>query len=395
MTNQKPRRKEGGPSAETGNQRLREDTKRMRMIIAGGGTGGHLFPGIAIAMEFVSKDPGNSVLFVGTGNTFEKTTVGKAGFDHKSITVEGIKGRGFFKKMRALFKIPKGMFESFKIIKGFDPHLVIGVGSYSAGPVILTAWLLGVKTALHEQNIIPGITNRILARFAGRIYLSFEGTKLPAAIGKMLVSGNPLRREILEAAEDADFKGHGDIKPFTVLVLGGSQGAHSINMAVGEALTHIKAKEKYFFMHQTGASDENTVAGFYAQNGIRCIVKPFFDDMARQYVRADLIICRAGATTVAEVTAIGRGAIFIPFPFAADDHQAKNARALSDSGAAEIIIETDLTGKMLADKIEYYAKNTGELHKMASAARKFSRPDAAEIIVKDCYEIVKRLKAEG
>lgn len=364
----------------------------MRVIIAGGGTGGHLFPGIAIAMEFIAKDPGSSILFVGTGNLFEKSTVGKAGFDHKSITAEGIKGRGFFKTMRSLFKIPIGMFESFKIIKGFSPHIVVGVGGYSAGPVILTAWLLGVKTALHEQNIIPGITNRILARFAGRIYISFEGTKLPAAFGKTLVAGNPLRREIINAAKDAAkadiVTGSGYQKPFTVLVLGGSQGAHSINMAIGEALTHIKAKEKYFFVHQTGASDEKSVAGFYAQYGIPCIVKSFFDDMAKRYGQADLIICRAGATTVAEVTAMGRGAVFIPYPFAADDHQAKNARALSDAGAAEIITETDLNGKMLAERIEYFAGHSGELYKMAAAAKKFSRPDAAEIIVNDCYKIV-------
>jgi UDP-N-acetylglucosamine--N-acetylmuramyl-(pentapeptide) pyrophosphoryl-undecaprenol N-acetylglucosamine transferase len=368
----------------------------MRVIIAGGGTGGHLFPGIAIAMEFIAKDPGSRILFVGTGNPFEKTTVGKAGFDHKSITAEGIKGRGFFKTMRSLFKIPKGMFESFKIIKGFNPHIVVGVGGYSAGPVILTAWLLGFKTALHEQNILPGITNRILARFAGRIYVSFEGTKLPAAFGKTLVAGNPLRREILDAAKDAAkdasktdiVTDSGCQKPFTVLILGGSQGAHSINMAIGEALTHIKTKEKYLFVHQTGASDEKSVAGVYAKYGISCIVKPFFDDMAERYGQADLIICRAGATTVAEVTAMGRGAIFIPFPFAADDHQAKNACALSDAGAAEIITETDLNGKMLAERIEYFAGHAVELHKMASAAKKFSRPDAAEIIVSDCYEIV-------
>ena len=364
----------------------------MRVIIAGGGTGGHIFPGIAIAMEFIAKDPGSSILFVGAGNPYEKSIVGKAGFNHKSITAEGIKGRGFLKKMRSLFKIPVGMFESFKIIKGFNPHIVVGVGGYSAGPVILTAWLLGVKTALHEQNILPGITNRILARFADRIYVSFEGTKLPAAFGKTLVAGNPLRREIINAAKDAVkadiVTGSGSKKPFTVLVIGGSQGAHSINMAIGEALTHIKAKEKYLFVHQTGASDEKRVAGFYTQYGIPCIVKPFFDDMAKRYGQADLIICRAGATTVAEVTAMGLGAIFIPFPFAADDHQAKNARALSDAGAAEIITETDLNGKMLAERIEYFAGHAGELYKMASAAKKFSRPDAANIIVNDCYKML-------
>jgi len=362
--------------------------KGMRVIIAGGGTGGHLFPGIAIAYGFIAKDPGNCILFVGTGSSFEKSTVGKAGFDHRSITAEGIKGRGFLKMMRSLFKIPKGMFESFKIIKDFNPQIVVGVGGYSAGPVLLTAWLLGIKTALHEQNIIPGITNRILTRFADRVYVSFEGTKLPSAFCKTLVTGNPLRKEIIDTTKAAIVKSSGNEKPFTVLILGGSQGAHSINMAICEALAHIKAKEKYLFIHQTGVSDEKSVAASYAQYGVSCIVKPFFDDMAKHYGRADLIICRAGATTVAEVTVMGRGAIFIPYPFAADDHQAVNARALSDAGAAEIIIETDLNGKMLAERIEYFAEHTGELDKMASAAKKLGRPDAAEIIVNDCYEIV-------
>jgi UDP-N-acetylglucosamine--N-acetylmuramyl-(pentapeptide) pyrophosphoryl-undecaprenol N-acetylglucosamine transferase len=364
----------------------------MRVVIAGGGTGGHLFPGIAIAAEFTAKDPGNRVLFVGTENPFEKTNVAKAGFAHNSITVEGIKGRGLFKIMRSVLKIPKGIFDSFRIIKTFNPDIVIGVGGYSAGPVILTAWVMGVITAVHEQNVLPGITNRILARVASRIYVSFEGSKLPAAKEKILVSGNPLRKEIIDAAKSETAVGKKPDKPFTVLIIGGSQGAHGINMIVGDALAHLKAGKRFFFIHQTGSSDETTVAGFYKKCGISSIVKPFFDDMAKKYTEADLIICRAGATTVAEVTAIGRGTIFIPFPFAADDHQTKNARALSEAGAAEILPEAGLNGKMLAEKIEYYANHPAELGIMAAAAKKLGKSDAAEIIVNDCYEIVKRRK---
>ena len=163
-------------------------------------------------------------------------------------------------------------------------------------------------------------------------------------------------------------------------------------MAVIEALPFLKNREKYFFVHQTGAQDEESVSDAYESSGISCIVKPFFEDMAEQYSKANLVICRAGATTVAEVTAMGLGAIFIPYPYAADDHQALNARALSDSGASEMILEKDLTAEILSERIEYYAGHPGELNKMASSAKKFGRPDAAEFIVNDCYKIVGRLK---
>lgn len=359
----------------------------MRIIIAGGGTGGHLFPGIAIAQEFISKNPETRILFVGTGNFFEKTTLAKTGFNHKSITVEGIKGRGITKQLMSVFKIPKGMFESFKILKKYNPNLVFGVGSYSSGPVIIMAWALGIKIALHEQNILSGITNRMLSYFADRIYVSFEKTKKLAHPEKIIVSGNPLRKEITDIVKKNITDYGRSENSFAVLILGGSQGAHSINMALIDALPYIKDKERFFFVHQTGSSDAETVAKAYARYKIFCDVKPFFDDMAIKYSKADLIICRAGATTVAEITAIGRGAIFVPYPFAANDHQSQNAQALCDVGAAEMITEKDLTGKILAEKIEYFSHNTQELDKMASLAKILGKPDAAAIIVNDCYKM--------
>lgn len=359
----------------------------MRIIIAGGGTGGHLFPGIAIAQECISKYPDTSILFTGTGNSFEKITLAKAGFNHKTITVEGIKGRTIAKQLIAAFKIPKGIFDSIKILKTFKPNLVFGVGSYSSGPVLLMAWLLGIKIALHEQNILPGITNRMLSYFADRIYVSFEKTKKLAHPEKVFVSGNPLRKEITDIAEK-NITDYGlSKKAFTVLILGGSQGAHSINMAIIDALSNIKNKEGFLFVHQTGSSDTETVAKAYAQHKISCDVKPFFDDMATKYSQADLIICRAGATTVAEITVIGRGAIFVPYPFAANDHQTQNAKALCDAGAAKMITEKDLTGKILAEKIEYFSENKQELSKMASLAKTFGKPDAAAVIINDCYKM--------
>ncbi len=371
----------------------------MRIIIAGGGTGGHLFPGIAIADAFMQRDKKNEVLFVGTGKPFEMSILSKTCFMYQSITAEGIKGRGLWNQIVSIVKIPKGVVESVKILKNFKPDLVLGVGGYSAGPVGLGAWLLGIKIVIHEQNILPGITNRILSHFAHRIYFSFNNTKIKAfrccgaiSQNKIHITGNPVRKEILECARNQKIY-LGPAKPFTVLILGGSQGAHSINMAVIEALKHIKEhikeKDKFFFLHQTGAADKEKIKNAYMAHGISCTVKAFFDDMAQQYSKADLIICRAGATTVAEVSAIGKGVLFVPYPFAADNHQFLNALSLKNAGAAEMILQKDLSGKALAKRIRHYASRPNELGAMASRIKELGRLDAAEAIVDDCYRVVK------
>ncbi len=368
-----------------------EALRAMRVIIAGGGTGGHLFPGIAIAEAFMAKDSDNRVLFVSTGKPFELSVLSKKGFAHKRITSEGIKGRGFFRQIRSMLKIPKGIFESIRIIKEFRPDIVVGVGSYASGPVAMGAWLLGIKIVLHEQNILPGITNRILSRLADRIYVSFKNTKWGLSPKKVHITGNPVRKEILQSARDQksdDLEDSEQMRRLSILVIGGSQGAHSINMAVMDAIKHIKEKTRFFFVHQTGSNDETMVKNTYMKHGICCTVQSFFIDMAQQYKKADLVICRAGATTVAEVTATGKGVIFIPYPFAADNHQALNARTLADAGAAEMILQKDLSGIILAERIEYYASNPEALYKMASRAKNFGRPNAAENIVDDCYRLV-------
>jgi UDP-N-acetylglucosamine--N-acetylmuramyl-(pentapeptide) pyrophosphoryl-undecaprenol N-acetylglucosamine transferase len=366
----------------------------LRIVIAGGGTGGHLFPGIALAQEFTARNPNNRLLFVGTGKPFETAALSKAGFAHKGITSEGIKGRGILNQTRSILKIPKGIFESVMILKQFRPDLVVGVGGYSAGPLAAGAWLLGIKIVLHEQNILPGITNRILSRLADRIYVSFDDIPTGFNPKKVLYTGNPVRREILQFASNQKV-GEIDDSPqprqFTILILGGSQGAHSINMAVLDALDKIKDKTKFFFIHQTGLKDETRVKTAYERYGVSFKVQAFFNDMARQYQNADLVICRAGATTVAEIKVVGKGAIFIPFPFAADNHQVLNARSLENAGAAEMILEKDLNGNALAERINFYASNPDTLCEMASRTRDLSRPDAAAVIVDDCYRLIKRL----
>jgi UDP-N-acetylglucosamine--N-acetylmuramyl-(pentapeptide) pyrophosphoryl-undecaprenol N-acetylglucosamine transferase len=370
----------------------------LRIVIAGGGTGGHLFPGIAAAQEFMSRDRQNQVLFVITGKPFEIKVLAKTGFQHRCIASEALKGRGLWNQIKALLKILKGIYESIGILKDFRPRLAVGVGSYTSGPLLIAAWLMGIKIVLHEQNILPGITNRMLAPFADRIYISFENTKIGASWRlagtmpkKIRLTGNPIRQEIYQSAVEQNKKDSIDStesEAFTVLIIGGSQGAHSINTAVMEATHHIKKKETFAFVHQTGPKDELEAQKTYTRQGIDATVKSFFVDMAALYRKADLVICRAGATTMAEVTAMGKGIIFIPYPFAADNHQMLNAQALANAGGAEMILQKDLNGKILAERIEYYASNAEALGLMASRAKNFGRPQAAKAIVDDCYELI-------
>jgi len=356
----------------------------LRLAIAGGGTGGHLFPGIAIAREWLGRHPESRVLFVGTDRTFEKEILAENGFTHTAITAAGIKGLGLFRKIRALGCIPRGIAQAIGILGRFKPHVVLGVGGYSSGPVALAAWLRWIPVVLHEQNLLPGITNRLLARIARRIYLSFEQTSLPGDARRKLFTGNPVRAEFLAAPD----RQHHPETTFTVLVAGGSQGAHGINTAVCAALKDLDDPGGLQFIHQTGTADQDTVAQAYAATGIRGEVKPFFFDMAGRYHRADLVICRAGATTVAEITAMGKAVLFVPFPHAADNHQVLNARSLADSGAALMVEEKDLSGAILAKWINHFRRNPGELARMATLAASRGRPQAAATIVDDIYYLL-------
>lgn len=354
-----------------------------RLVIAGGVTGGHLFPGVAIAQEFVRRDSRNAVLFVSAGRPMERSILSKAGFELRAIDVQGVKGRGRFNQLAALFKLPGAVWASSSILKQFRADLVLGVGSFAAGPVVLAARLGGIPCVLQEQNILPGITNRILSRWAGRIYVSFPESKDYFDPEKTLLTGNPVRRQILEAARKQQKDSAG---VFTALVLGGSQGAHAVNLAVVEALEFLKGVPMRF-IHQTGAADYEDTRRTYENQGVSNRIQAFFDDMGALYRQADLVICRAGATTVAELAVMGKPAIFVPFPHAADDHQTLNARSLVRAGAAEMIPERDLTGNMLAERIRYYYENPEILSEMAAKAGQFGKPDAAAVIVADCLRI--------
>ena len=366
------------------------EPRKLRLIVAGGGTGGHLFPGIAIAEEALTRHPENSVRFIGTGNPFETAILASKGFDQERIHVAGIKGQGVFRQLSAMLKIPGSIQQSVSVLKKYRPDLVLGLGGYSSGPVVIGAWLLGIPRVLHEQNVLPGITNRLLAGFANRIYVSFENTRFKRFRKKLKVTGNPVRKEFLKSITPStqDKRTAADRSTFTILVVGGSQGAHGINIAVTDALPLLEKTGRYEFIHQTGESDEEWVKNAYAHHRITATARAFFDDMATQYQKADMVICRAGATTIAELTIMGKGVIFIPYPYAADDHQALNAAGLVSQHAAEMIREKDLNGRILAEKIQSYAASPHKLNAMALNAKHLGRPWAAEMIVDDMVALI-------
>ncbi|UCD87123.1 MAG: undecaprenyldiphospho-muramoylpentapeptide beta-N-acetylglucosaminyltransferase [Desulfobacterales bacterium] len=355
----------------------------MRALIAGGGTGGHLFPGIAIAESFRAKELEAKVLFVGTGNPLEVSTLSKKGFDHVGIVAEGFKERGLWKQIRSLLKIPVGVWQALRIIWRFDPDIIIGLGGYASGPVAIAARLTGKKIVIHEQNILPGLTNRILGHFADRIFISFPDELGVFRPSRTVTTGNPVRRELLVSKSGENAAG-----PFTVLVLGGSQGAHAVNRIVVEALDHLKSPAKMTFIHQTGAEDVTWVARAYEDRRIKARVEPFFEDMAGPYNTADLVVCRAGATTVSELMALGKPAIFVPFPFAANNHQELNARYVANAGGAEVILEKDLNGAVLAAKLDHYASHHSALQDMKNRTLALARPDAADVIVDECQRLL-------
>jgi UDP-N-acetylglucosamine--N-acetylmuramyl-(pentapeptide) pyrophosphoryl-undecaprenol N-acetylglucosamine transferase len=367
----------------------------LRIVITGGVTGGHLFPGIALAEEFLSRDGNSRVKFISVGTALEKNTLARKGFDLWTLPVSGIKGRGLFARFKSIFSLPAALWQAMGMIKAFDPHLVVSVGSYSAGAATLSAWILRKKIVVCEQNIIPGITNRILARFANRIYVSFEESRGRFDAEKVRCFGNPVRSEFFVEAEKNHEKTVDATKAlpchenrFTILIVGGSQGAHNINMSVVEALGFLENKSRYQFVHQTGEQDAAMVQDAYDVHECNAEVRAFFNDMACRYKKADLIVCRSGATTVAELTAMGKPAVFIPFPHAADNHQYLNARSLAQAGAAEMIPEQELTGEVLADRIRYYESHSEVLAAMAQKSATFGHPEAARKIVADCYELL-------
>lgn len=360
-----------------------------RVILAGGGTGGHLFPGIAVHEELKRREPELETLFVGTARGLEAKVVPQLGARLECIDVGPLKGRTKAQLMKNLLALPHAGLEAAMIVRRFRPSLVVGVGGYAAGPMVAAAAALGIPTALLEQNAHVGLTNRLLARVVHRAYVSFEETAAIFPKGVAHVVGNPVRRSFVAAGNMARMDPSGfEMRARRVLVIGGSQGARVLNELVPEALARALAHGggrggAAEVVHQTGHAMCEAVRARYAELGVRATVTPFIDDMARAYASAALVIGRAGATSLAEICAVGRPSILVPFPFAADDHQWHNARALESRGAAIALREQGLDAEALAAPIARLLENPEQRRRMAEAARALGRPDAAAAIVDD------------
>jgi UDP-N-acetylglucosamine--N-acetylmuramyl-(pentapeptide) pyrophosphoryl-undecaprenol N-acetylglucosamine transferase len=365
----------------------------LRVVIAGGGTGGHLYPGIAVAREIASREPGSVVTFAGTARGLEARIVPREGFALDVIRSGGLKGKGVAGRVRGAGLLPLSALDAWRLLSRRDPHLVIGVGGYSSGPVVLCAALRGIPTLVLEQNAVPGLTNRVLAPFVRAAAVTYEST-LPFFRGRGFVSGNPVRPQFLDRTARPPVRG--EHAPVRVLIFGGSQGAHAINVAAVAAAPQLaRAGTPLTITHQTGERDAEMVREGYRRAGLDARVEPFLYTMDREMNAADLVVCRAGATTLAEITAAGRAAILIPLPTATDDHQRRNAEVLASAGAAEVLDERDLTGDRFAERLVALAANDKRRCGLAVAASRLARPDAARVIVDRALDLARARAGPG
>ncbi len=358
----------------------------MKVLIAGGGTGGHLFPGIAIAEEVIAQ--GGEVLFVGTERGLEKRVVPAAGYALELLSVSGLKRMSAGKTLLGLARVPLALWQAGRLLRRFRPDAVVGVGGYASGPMGLCAALLGYTVAIQEQNSVPGFTNRILARVARRIFLGFPQAAARFPAHKCVVSGNPVRRAFREAAARAHPVASAADPGGRLLVVGGSQGARAINELVAQAVALLaRAGRAPVVLHQTGANDLDATRARYQAGGVgtgpgdRVEVRAFIDDMASAYASVDLVIARAGALTLAELAMMGRPALLIPLPTAADDHQSRNAAAFVEAGAAQVMAQGSATAQALADAVGRLLADPAARARMSAAMRGLARPDAAGEIV--------------
>ena len=349
------------------------------MVIAGGGTGGHLYPGVSVARELLKRQPDAVVTFAGTARGLESRLIPQEGFELDVIRSVGLKGRSIVAAARGLAMVPVSLADAWSLLSRRRPHVVVGVGGYSSGPVVLMAALRRIPTMLLEQNAVPGLTNRLLARVVRAAALTYDDAG--HYFGRRgFVTGNPVRPEFFDSPiPDSRFPiGHRK----RVLILGGSQGAHAINVAMvaaaAELCRHAAGLE---IVHQTGPRDLADVRAGYERAGITARAESFLDRVAGEMIAADLVICRAGATTLAELSALGRPAVLVPFPAATDDHQTKNAQTLVAGGAAALIAERELTPERLTEVVRGLLSNAARRSVMSSAMRTFARPDAAARIV--------------
>jgi UDP-N-acetylglucosamine--N-acetylmuramyl-(pentapeptide) pyrophosphoryl-undecaprenol N-acetylglucosamine transferase len=353
----------------------------VKLLIAGGGTGGHVFPAMAIALEWLSRGKEREVVLVGTQRGIEMKLVPQAGLPLETLRVAGLKGKGGATLFKNLAMLGPAMLDAERVLKMHKPVAAFGVGGYAAGPMVLAAWLGRVPNVIFEPNAEPGFTNKVLARISKRIATGYE-ISARAWGKKAIVTGCPVRPEFFSITQRTPQK------PFRLLVTGGSQGALPINRTFVDAMDRLAAlKNDLSIVHQTGERDYNAVRTAYARREINAEVVPFLTNMAERFAWADVIVCRAGAITAAEIAAAGRAAIFIPFGAATDSHQLRNAQEMSRAGAGRVISEPELTPERLTNEICSLLDQPGEIVKLSTAARGLARPQAARDIVNLIEEV--------
>jgi UDP-N-acetylglucosamine--N-acetylmuramyl-(pentapeptide) pyrophosphoryl-undecaprenol N-acetylglucosamine transferase len=365
--------------------RTDKETRNARVVlIAAGGTGGHLFPGVAVADELRRRSPEIRIVFVGTPRGLETRLVPQAGYELALVPIRPLNRVGLGRFLLGAAALPWSLVRAAALVVRLRPRLVLGIGGYAGGPVVLAAALLSIPTMVLEPNAHPGLTNRLLKPFVRHAACAYD-----EALGyfgrKGVLTGNPVRRGFLTPPS----KEHGG--PMSLLVFGGSQGSRALNQALVDALSRLPGAEDLRIVHQTGVAQHGDVVSDYAAASRAAEVLPFLDDMPRRFAEADLVISRSGATTCAELTAAGKAAILVPFARAANDHQRINAYALRDAGAACVIEERDLTGESLALRIRDLLKSPGRLAEMSASARRLGRPDAAARVV----DLIERLTKEA
>ena len=374
-------------------------------MIAGGGTGGHLFPGVAIAEELRAREPGAEVRFVGTRRGIEARVLPELGWELSLIEISGLKTVGALGALRGLLRLPRALWQARRLVREFRPDAVIGVGGYASGPVVLMARLAGMPTAICEQNSIPGFTNKILGRVVRAVFVSFDGSRRFFRPAKTVLSGNPVRRGLVQrlldgaAAPATAPEPHAATSeqtaappepapaigaPVHVLVSGGSLGAVAVNPLAADALIALARTTPLSIVHQTGDKGLDDTVRRYAEAGVAAECHAFIKDMAAAYQRADVIIGRAGATTVAELAITGKPAVFIPYPFAADNHQELNAQELAEAGAALMFRQADLTADKLAEALRPLVTNAARRAEMGAKMKARARPGAAAAVIDWC-----------
>jgi UDP-N-acetylglucosamine--N-acetylmuramyl-(pentapeptide) pyrophosphoryl-undecaprenol N-acetylglucosamine transferase len=358
----------------------------QRLLIAGGGTGGHIYPGVAIAEEVRRRNPDAKVVFVGTARGLENRILPPLGYPLERVTASRLKGGNLLQKMLGLLRLPGAMWQSWRLLRRHRPEVVIGVGGYASGPALLAAWLTGRRTAIQEQNAAPGLTNRWLGRVVRKVFVGFAAAAARFPARKVVVTGNPLRHALsarLAAVRPAEVAA----ETFSVLVFGGSQGARFLNERVPPvlaALARANRAKRIIVMHQTGESDLAATEARYqalADSGLSVDVKPFIHDMPNAYAHADIAVCRAGALTLAELAAVGLPALLVPFPHAADNHQEANARVLEKAGAAKVMTQSGWSDDEALAFLSELLTHPERRQTMRDHAAALGQRDAARLIV--------------